>query len=114
MSVEVNSTQVARRAMASVPMCQFSGVEPPPGGRGGCALYIEANLEHRLDTNMLARVAYRRRAHFCRSSKRMFGVTVHQYVLQRRIERAQHLMLMAISHADPNRGHVRHEVIIRI
>lgn len=56
-------------------------------------LYIEANLEHRLDTNVLARVAYVSRAHFCRSFKRMFGVTVHQYVLQRRIERAQHLML---------------------
>lgn len=55
--------------------------------------YIEANLEHRLGTDLLARVAYVSRAHFCRSFKRTFGVTVHQYVIQRRIARAQHLML---------------------
>ena len=56
-------------------------------------LYIEANLGHPLDTDRLARVACASRAHFCRSFKQRFGVTVHQYVLQRRIERAQHLML---------------------
>jgi len=56
-------------------------------------LYIEENLEHRLDTDSLARVAYSSRAHFCRAFKRKFGVTVHSYVVQRRVERAQRLML---------------------
>lgn len=56
-------------------------------------LYIEENLEGRLDTESLARVAYSSRAHFCRAFKRTFGVTVHSYIVQRRVERAQHLML---------------------
>ncbi|HEY5760540.1 MAG TPA: AraC family transcriptional regulator [Steroidobacter sp.] len=55
--------------------------------------FIEENLAQRLDTKVLAGVAYVSRAHFCRAFKGTFGITVHQYVVQRRLERAQHLML---------------------
>jgi AraC-like DNA-binding protein len=56
-------------------------------------LYIEAHLAERLDTELLARVALVSRSHFCRAFKRTFGITVHRYVMQRRMARAQQLML---------------------
>jgi AraC-like DNA-binding protein len=55
--------------------------------------YVDENLGKPLDTHTLASIAYVSRSHFCRAFKRTFGFTVHRYVMQRRIERAQHLML---------------------
>lgn len=79
--------------MVSEPVRRFTRVNLASWRVRRVCRYIEANLEHRLDTEALARVAYSSRAHFCRTFKRTFGVSVHQYVVQRRIERAQHLML---------------------
>jgi AraC-like DNA-binding protein len=56
-------------------------------------LYIEENLAQRLDTESLARITHVSRNHFCRAFKRTFGLTVHWYVVQRRVALAQHLML---------------------
>jgi len=56
-------------------------------------VHVEENLAWRLDTDVLADVALVSRSHFCRSFKRTFGVTVHQYVIQRRLEHAKRLML---------------------
>jgi AraC-like DNA-binding protein len=95
-SVEVDFAHVAgvtRNTLVPVLTRQFLSANLAPWRAKRVRLYIEAHLEHRLDTDALARVAYVSRAHFCRSFKRQFGVTVHRYVLQRRIERAQHLML---------------------
>lgn len=80
-------------ATASTPMRAFPRVDLASWRARRVRLYIEANLEQRLDTDELARVAYVSRAHFCRTFKRTFGVSVHRYVVQRRIERAQQLML---------------------
>ena len=54
--------------------------------------YIEENIEQRLGSDVLARVACRSRSHFCRAFKRTCGVTVHEYVTQRRIEHAMQMM----------------------
>ena len=56
-------------------------------------LHIETNLAQRLHTHALARVVNLSPSHFCRAFKRTFGVTVHRYLMQKRVERAQHLML---------------------
>jgi AraC-like DNA-binding protein len=95
MSVEVNSAQVAGVSSAALApsIRPFPRADLASWRAKRVRLYIEANLEHRLDTDVLARVAYVSRAHFCRTFKRMFGVTVHRYIVHRRIERAQHLML---------------------
>lgn len=45
-----------------------------------------------LDVTALANTAYVSRAHFIRSFKRAFGVTPHQYLIARRIERAKELL----------------------
>jgi AraC family transcriptional regulator len=95
MSVEAISAQTlgaTRPSLASVPMSPpHAGLAPWRAKR--VRHYIEENVERRLDTDELARVAYISRAHFCRAFKRAFGVTVHQFVVKRRIERAKHLML---------------------
>lgn len=56
-------------------------------------VYIDANLASRLGTGALASVANLSASHFCRAFKRTFGVSVHRYVMHRRVEKAQHLML---------------------
>ena len=56
-------------------------------------LHIEAHIAQPLKVDALARVANLSSSHFCRAFKLTFGVTVHRYVLHRRIGKAQHLML---------------------
>lgn len=56
-------------------------------------LYIETNLANRLYTTELADVVNLSPSHFCRAFKRTFGVTVHRYVMRRRVVIAQRLML---------------------
>lgn len=56
-------------------------------------LYIETNLAQRLATVDIAPVVNLSTSHFCRAFKRSFGFTVHRYVMHRRVEKAQDLML---------------------
>jgi len=53
---------------------------------------IDARYADPLDVAALARRAHASPAHFIRSFKRAFGETPHQYLLTRRIERAQLLL----------------------
>jgi AraC family transcriptional regulator len=55
--------------------------------------YVEARIEARLKVAEVAGSLSLSSSHFCREFKRTFGVTVHAYVMRRRIEIAQHLML---------------------
>lgn len=55
--------------------------------------YIETALDDDLSIVTLARVADYSPHFFARSFKKQVGQTLHQYVLQRRIERAKHLLL---------------------
>jgi AraC-like DNA-binding protein len=53
---------------------------------------IDRDYAEPLDASALAREAYASRAHFIRSFRRAFGETPHQYLVRRRIERAQELL----------------------
>jgi AraC-like DNA-binding protein len=53
---------------------------------------IDARYAEPLDVDALARVARASPAHFARSFRRAFGVTPHQYLLTRRMERAAALL----------------------
>jgi len=69
----------------------------PPGGllawqAKRVRLYIETNLAQPLGIGVIAAVLNLSPSHFCRVFKQTFGVTVHRYVMQRRIELAKHLM----------------------
>jgi AraC family transcriptional regulator len=55
--------------------------------------YIKSNLEQGLGLAELARVAGLSASHFKVMFKRSTGVTVHQYVIQRRVEQAKRLLL---------------------
>jgi len=53
---------------------------------------IDRRYAQPLDVAAMAREAHASSAHFARSFKRAFGETPHQYLLRRRIERAQALL----------------------
>jgi AraC family transcriptional regulator len=55
--------------------------------------HIEVNLESSIRNDDLAAVARLSTFHFCRAFRNSVGVTPHEYVIRRRIERAQGLML---------------------
>jgi AraC-like DNA-binding protein len=53
---------------------------------------MDREYARELDVPALAREAHASRAHFVRSFKQAFGETPHQYLQQRRIERAKELL----------------------
>lgn len=55
--------------------------------------YVESHLAAPLSTEALAQVAGLSTSHFCRVFKESSGFTVHEFVILRRIEKAQSLML---------------------
>jgi len=55
--------------------------------------YIEANLNTSLSCETLARLARLSVSHFARAFKRTFGYSPHAFLMRRRMERAQGLML---------------------
>ena len=57
------------------------------------ASYVEANLARRIPIQELARLLGLSPSHFCRAFKCTFGAPPREYVLRRRIEMAQGLML---------------------
>src|SRR5258708_3733306 len=55
--------------------------------------YIDVNLDRTITTLCLAEVARLSSFHFCRAFRDSFGDSPHGYVIRRRMERAQGLML---------------------
>jgi len=55
--------------------------------------HVEANLSRRVPVQELARLLGLSASHFCRAFKCTFGASPRQYVLRRRVEVAQGLML---------------------
>jgi transcriptional regulator GlxA family with amidase domain len=56
-------------------------------------MHIESNITQRMAIEELARLVSLSTSHFSRAFKVSFGVTVHRYVMQKRVEAAQRLML---------------------
>jgi AraC-like DNA-binding protein len=75
--------------------------EPPPANRGGLSPvrtqriceYINSNLDQNIRLEALAEIAGLSTHHFARAFKQTVGMPPHGYVLQRRIERAQHMLV---------------------
>jgi AraC family transcriptional regulator len=59
--------------------------------------YIDVNLDRTITTRCLATVARLSSFHFCRAFRDSFGDSPHGYVIRRRMERAQGLMLTTSS-----------------
>jgi AraC family transcriptional regulator len=56
-------------------------------------LYIEARLDQPIHIKELSAIAKLSKAHFSRAFKRAFNTTPHSYIIRRRIEKAEALML---------------------
>jgi len=71
-------------------------ISPSGGLPRGCARrvieYVEANLEKGITIRELAALAERSPHHFIRMFRETVGVTPHQYVLERRLDRARELL----------------------
>jgi AraC-like DNA-binding protein len=80
---------------------ESSNVEQKEGGRGGLAPWqirkvtnhIEVNLHRSIRNDELAALARLDRSYFGRAFRVSFGEPAHEYVIRRRVERAQGLML---------------------
>jgi AraC family transcriptional regulator len=96
----------ASRAPLRTPLPTSLHTPPPTTGRGGTARgglapwqvrrvtdYIEAHLATTIRLEELARLARLSHSHFCRAFKESVGYPAHAFVMRRRVERAQGLML---------------------
>jgi AraC family transcriptional regulator len=54
--------------------------------------YMEAHLQNNLSLDQLARETHYSRGHFLRMFRAATGMTPHQYLIERRIERAKHIL----------------------
>lgn len=54
--------------------------------------YINENMQRQIKTDALARIAGISAGHFIRQFKHTTGVTPHQYVIRRRVDRAKYLL----------------------
>jgi transcriptional regulator of acetoin/glycerol metabolism/AraC-like DNA-binding protein len=76
---------------------------PPPQAHGGLSTgamrrvreYVEVHLNESIDLGMLARVAGLSMHHFARQFKQSAGVTPHHYLTQKRVERAQEMLVQS-------------------
>ena len=57
--------------------------------------YLNGHLNRKIRVSDLSAVVQRSEAHFSRAFKETFGLSPHTYVLQRRLEKASHLMLVS-------------------
>jgi len=77
------------------------GCEYPAAARGRLAKwqanrathYVDEHLDARLKVSEIARAVHLSSSHFSRAFKRTFGMTVHAWVMRRRIAIAQGMML---------------------
>ena len=54
---------------------------------------LEENFSAKVDINTLAKEAALSKFHFCRSFKNVFGLSPHQFVLNKRLERSAELII---------------------
>jgi transcriptional regulator of acetoin/glycerol metabolism/AraC-like DNA-binding protein len=92
---------VALHARPRLDMISVLDKTPPaPRAQGGlspCALrrvqeYVEAHFSENTDLATLASIAELSKNHFAREFRRSVGITPHNYLTQKRVERAQHLL----------------------
>jgi AraC family transcriptional regulator len=90
-----------RRAAEILGEMGTAAAAPPEQVRGGLAPWqirkvtnhIEANLDRPIRNEDLAALVFLNSSHFGHAFRNSFGETPHEYVIRRRVERAQGLML---------------------
>jgi AraC-like DNA-binding protein len=97
-----NSLDALRRTIPRAPLLgslfEVAPVETEFGGLPPRILrhvqeHISSHLDEELDLRTLAHIAGRSRSHFARSFKQSTGHTPHEYILRRRVEHAEMLLV---------------------
>jgi AraC family transcriptional regulator len=65
----------------------------PPAMLRRVRVYVESHMDENIDLDMLASTVGLSRYHFARSFKQSEGITPHAFLLKRRLESAQELLL---------------------
>src|SRR5262249_32312826 len=84
------ASKSASRAFSQLPRLMRGGLSP--GAHRRVREHIEAHLDHRISIQDLAAIADLSMHHFARAFKRSEGVSPHNYLLHRRIQRARALL----------------------
>ena len=97
--VSLATTPRLRGAATSVPTAELLAQDPqlfrgglPPGVRRRVHEFIEAHLEKSIALRELAGIARLSSSHFARAFRQSAGVSPHDYLMQRRVARAQDLL----------------------
>ena len=77
---------------AAVPVTPIRGGLAPKARRRVCD-YVDAHLDGNMSIILLSSIAGLSPFHFARAFKKSVGVTPHDYVIQRRVERARELLV---------------------
>ena len=88
----VLAVQLLRQALAPRQLARGRDGALPRGPLRAVVDYIEAHLDTALPLEALAAVAHRSAYHFARQFKAATGLPPHQYVIARRVARAQQLL----------------------
>jgi AraC family transcriptional regulator len=86
------AVHLIRNASAPRPPARRTYAALPPGKLRAVVEYIEENLDASLTLEQVAAAAHLSACHFARRFKETTGLPPHQYVLARRVERAQQLL----------------------
>src|SRR5882762_1815703 len=100
-SSPANGTLHTRPRLDSIDTLLKLAPAPPPQAHGGLSTgamrrvreYVEVHLNESIDLGMLASVAGLSMHHFARQFKQSAGVTPHYYLTQKRVERAQEMLV---------------------
>jgi AraC family transcriptional regulator len=100
---QTSTKRLIYQAIALLDRDPAEAVLRPGAGRSGSGLapwqarrvseFIDRNLASPLPMERLATVVNLSRCHFCRAFKKCLGVPPHAYVMRKRVEKAQELML---------------------
>ena len=101
MSASNNPTNCNLHTRPRLGSIVISRLPPAPQAQGGLSPgamrrvreYVEVHLDESIDLSMLARVAGLSVHHFARQFKQSAGVTPHVYLTQKRVERAQEMLV---------------------
>jgi AraC family transcriptional regulator len=103
----VLAVQLLRHSLAPRPPARGRDSALPRAGLRAVIEYIEAYLDADLTLAQLAAVAHRSAYHFARQFKAATGMPPHQYVIARRVARAQQLL-------HPDQDFALAEIAVRV
>ena len=76
---------------------EHRGSQPPSSLRGRICTYIDEHLQEPLSLELLSQVFYLNRYYLAHSFKEAMGISIHQYILKKRLEACKNAMVTEAS-----------------